>query len=562
MSTNMKEIEFPVASYTEWQEQAVKALKGKPFESLFTKTIENITLEPLYTKESLLEKLGDQLEKQVATVRHLTKEATFGVAQQIVGDTADAFIANLEESLARGNDVITIDSAVAFTWDEPVIAKLAALLSENSFKIAVTNANDPLLAVFEGIDAAKRADVTGLIVSPSPITLADYPNVRTFAANTVAYHNDGANATQELAIALSLAAKQANEASDFDAFAAKFFVNFAVDTQFFTEIAKLRAFKVLWNAFTAAYGKEAQAVPVAVETSVRSFSKLDVYVNLLRAGNEAFSAAIGGADLITVHPHDILTKVSDQSVRIARNVLLVTKEESHVLNVLDPAGGSYFVESLTADLVKDAWALFLDIERAGGIDAYDIATPIAQVHAERIAAAEKRKTVLVGTNNYADPTETVPAEENAQFADVKRLAIPFENLRKEFAANPVKTAILTFGELKNFKARADFVAGVFATAGVVPTQSEAFTSVEEAKAWLNNSDFDYVCVAATDEDTKEIVPALLDGKRATVILDAAGRYKEEADAWTAAGLNGFVFAGQNLVEKLQSVATGAKEVQR
>ncbi|MER1984938.1 MAG: methylmalonyl-CoA mutase family protein [Solibacillus sp.] len=562
MSTNMKEIEFPVASYTEWQEQAVKALKGKPFESLFTKTIENITLEPLYTKESLLEKLGDQLEKQVATVRHLTKEATFGVAQQIVGDTADAFIANLEESLARGNDVITIDSAVAFTWDEPVIAKLAALLSENSFKIAVTNANDPLLAVFEGIDAAKRADVTGLIVSPSPITLADYPNVRTFAANTVAYHNDGANATQELAIALSLAAKQANEASDFDAFAAKFFVNFAVDTQFFTEIAKLRAFKVLWNAFTAAYGKEAQAVPVAVETSVRSFSKLDVYVNLLRAGNEAFSAAIGGADLITVHPHDILTKVSDQSVRIARNVLLVTKEESHVLNVLDPAGGSYFVESLTADLVKDAWALFLDIERAGGIDAYDIATPIAQVHAERIASVEKRKTVLVGTNNYADPTETVPAEENAQFADVKRLAIPFENLRKEFAANPVKTAILTFGELKNFKARADFVAGVFATAGVVPTQSEAFTSVEEAKAWLNNSDFDYVCVAATDEDTKEIVPALLDGKRATVILDAAGRYKEEADAWTAAGLNGFVFAGQNLVEKLQSVATGAKEVQR
>ncbi|MER2191224.1 MAG: methylmalonyl-CoA mutase family protein [Solibacillus sp.] len=562
MSTNMKEIEFPVASYTEWQEQAVKALKGKPFESLFTKTIENITLEPLYTKESLLEKLGDQLEKQVATVRHLTKEATFGVAQQIVGDTADAFIANLEESLARGNDVITIDSAVAFTWDEPVIAKLVALLSENSFKIAVTNANDPLLAIFEGIDAAKRADVTGLIVSPSPITLADYPNVRTFAANTVAYHNDGANATQELAIALSLAAKQANEASDFDVFAAKFFVNFAVDTQFFTEIAKLRAFKVLWNAFTAAYGKEAQAVPVAVETSVRSFSKLDVYVNLLRAGNEAFSAAIGGADLITVHPHDILTKVSDQSVRIARNVLLVTKEESHVLNVLDPAGGSYFVESLTADLVKDAWALFLDIERAGGIDAYDIATPIAQVHAERIASVEKRKTVLVGTNNYADPTETVPAEENAQFADVKRLAIPFENLRKEFAANPVKTAILTFGELKNFKARADFVAGVFATAGVVPTQSEAFTSVEEAKAWLNNSDFDYVCVAATDEDTKEIVPALLDGKRATVILDAAGRYKEEADAWTAAGLNGFVFAGQNLVEKLQSVATGAKEVQR
>lgn len=562
MSTNMKEIEFPVASYTEWQEQAVKALKGKPFESLFTKTIENITLEPLYTKEVLIEKLGDQLEKQVATIRTLTKEATFGVAQQIVGETAEAFFANLEESLTRGNDVITINSTVAFEWDAATMTKLAGLLSENSFKIAVTNEQDPILAVFEQIDAAKRANVTGYILSPSPIELAAYPNVRTFAADTVPYHNEGANAVQELAIALSLAAKQANEAADFDAFASKFFVNFAVDTQFFTEIAKLRAFKVLWNAFTSAFGKEAQAVPVAVETSVRSFSKLDVYVNLLRAGNEAFSAAIGGADLITVHPHDILTTATEQSVRIARNVLLVTKEESHVLNVLDPAGGSYFVESLTADLVKDAWALFLEIERAGGIEQSDIAAQIEKVHAERIAAVEKRKTVLVGTNNYADPTETVAAEENAQFAAVKRLAIPFENLRKQFAAAPVKAAILTFGELKNFKPRADFVAGVFATAGVVPTQSEAFTSVEDAKAWLNNSDFDYVCVAATDEDTKQIVPALLDGKRETVVLDAAGRYKEEADAWTAAGLNGFVFAGQNLVEKLQAVAAGAKEVQR
>lgn len=562
MSTNMKEIEFPVASYTEWEEQAVKALKGKPFESLFTKTIENITLEPLYTREALIEKLGDQLEKQVATVRTLTKQATFDVAQQIVGETAIDFIANLEESVARGNDVITINSQVAFEWDTATITKISTLLTEYSFKIAVTNAQDPILAVFEQIDAAKRADVQGYILSPSPIELADYPQVRTVAADTVSYHNNGASAVQELAIALAVAAKQASETTDFDAFASKFFVNFAVDTQFFTEVAKLRAFKVLWNAFSAAYGKKAVAVPVVVETSVRSFSKLDVYVNLLRAGNEAFSAAIGGADVITVHPHDVLTKVTDQSVRIARNVLLVTKEESHVLNVLDPAGGSHFVESLTADFVKEAWALFLEIERAGGIDAYDIDAAIAPVYAARIASVEKRKTVLVGTNNYADPTETVPTEENAQFANVLRLATPFENLRKQFAQTPVKTAILTFGELKNFKPRADFVAGVLATAGVVPTQSEAFTSVEDAKAWLNNADVDYVCVAATDDDTKVLIPALLEGKRADVALDAAGRYKDEQDAWVAAGLNGFVFAGQNLVEKLTAVAACAKEVQR
>ena len=222
-----------------------------------------------------------------------------------------------------------------------------------------------MLDVFKHIEEAKRKNVEGYIVSPETIELADYPNVRTFAGDTIPFHNDGANAVQELAIAFALASKHAKQ-EDFKAFEQKFFVKFAVDTQFFAEVAKLRAFKVLWKAFASAFGNEASAVPIVAETSVRSFSKYDVYVNLLRAGNEAFSAAIGGADVITVHPHDAL-KTDATSTRIARNVLLVTKEESHVTNVIDPSGGSYFIESLTADYVKEAWALFLEIENAGGL---------------------------------------------------------------------------------------------------------------------------------------------------------------------------------------------------
>ncbi len=99
-------------------------------------------------------------------------------------------------------------------------------------------------------------------------------------------------------------------------------------------------------------------------TSLRSYSKLDPYVNLLRAGNEAFSAVLGGADVMTVHPHDILTGPSDSSIRFARNIQLVIKEETHVDKVIDPAGGSYFIETLTAELVEKAWALFVDIEAA------------------------------------------------------------------------------------------------------------------------------------------------------------------------------------------------------
>src|SRR5690606_15986406 len=135
---------------------------------------------------------------------------------------------------------------------------------------------------------------------------------------------------QELAIALAIARKYIGE-NNIESIANKFFVNFAVDTQFFSEIAKLRAIRVLWKAFLSAYEiSEDIPLPIVAETSLRSYSKLDVYVNLLRGGNEAFSALIGGADLITVHPHDVLTQPTAQSIRIARNVVLVLKEQSLV----------------------------------------------------------------------------------------------------------------------------------------------------------------------------------------------------------------------------------------
>ncbi|MGN7478411.1 methylmalonyl-CoA mutase family protein [Solibacillus silvestris] len=559
---NMKEIEFQSASYDQWKEEAVKALKGKPFESLFTKTIENITLEPLYTQESLIEKLGGQLEKQVSTIRSLTQKTSFAVAQQIMGNDAESFFVNLEESLSRGNEMITINSPAAFDWSEENVHKLAAYLSENSFKITVGSSEDSLLQVFDQIDEAKRENVQGYVIAPQPVQLADYPNVRTFAANTIPFHNNGANAVQELAIALVQAAEMANEAADFKAFENKFFVQFAVDTQFFAEVAKIRAFKVLWKAFASAFGNEASAVPVVVETSVRSFSKYDVYVNLLRAGNEAFSAAIGGADVVTVHPHDALTQYTEQSTRIARNVSLVTKEESHVTNVMDPAGGSYFIESLTADYVKEAWSLFLEIEKAGGLQAYGIDAKIEEVYNARIKQVETRKHSLIGTNIYANPADEIPTVENAHFAQVKRLAVPFENLRANFAKSGLKPAVLTFGPLKNYKPRADFVQGIFATAGIVAHQTEGFRTIEEAKNWLASADYDYIVVAATDDDAKELIPALLEGKKQNILLDAAGKYKEEEATWTANGLNGFIFAGQNIVQKLNDVVLSVKGVQQ
>lgn len=561
MTTNMKEIQFASASYEEWQEQATKALKGKPFESLLTKTIEGITLEPLYTEATLIDKLGEQLEKQVATIRTMKATDSFEIAQQIYGDSAEQFLTNLQDSLARGNEVLTIDSRVAFEWDTAILTSLADFMTEYTFKLIVENSNDPLMQVFTKIAADKKHAVTGYIVSREALELADFPNVRTAHSNTVKYHNNGANAVQELAIALAQASDLAKKATSYEDVAQKFFVSFAIDTQFFMEIAKIRAFKVLWKAFSKGFGAEAIAVPIVAETSVRSFSKLDVYVNLLRAGNEAFAGIIGGVDVFTVHPHDVLTKPTEQSIRIARNVLLVANEESHVLNVTDPSGGSYFIESLTADLVKEAWQLFLQIEAAGGLEAYGIDTKIEDVYQTRIKQIETRKASLIGTNIYANPADSMAPESNVQFVDVKRLAIPFEKLRESYAQQNAKMAILTFGELKNFKARADFVAGFFATAGITIEQSGAISTIEEAERWLKTTDYDYIVVAATDDDAKTVVPALLKVKQEKQLLDVAGKFKEEEQAWQADGLNGFIFAGQNTIQKLNAVMASLKEVQ-
>ncbi|MFJ7368158.1 methylmalonyl-CoA mutase family protein [Lysinibacillus sp. NPDC098008] len=567
MSNNMKNIEFEKPAYTDWQDAAIKALKGKPFESLFTTTSEGITLQPLYTQESLITKLGDELDRQVATIRSLQSSPVFQVAQQVHADTSEAFFTQLDDSLARGNEVITIDSRVHFEWTEEVLAKLAPYFSEYSFKITVENAQDPLLAVFHHIAADQQQAVRGFIVSQDTISLPAFPNVRSVNADTTIYHYQGANAVQELAYALALAAKLAGQEESFEAFSKQFFVTFAIDTQFFTEIAKLRAFKVLWKAFLAAYGvTENLKVPTVAETSLRSFSKLDVYVNLLRSSNEALSGLIGGADVFTVHPHDVLTKPTEQSIRIARNVSLILKEETNVLKVIDPAGGSYFIESLTADFVKEAWALFLAIEAAGGIDEYTasgkLAEEIETSYQSRIKAVQTRKQSLIGTNIYANPADVLEEATNPLFAHIKRVAAPFEQLRAEMSAADVKTGIVALGTLKSSKPRADFVTGFLNTVGLVPEKSEPVGTVEEAVAWLKATEAKYVVIAGNDDDTKAFVTAILAEKPAHIIVDVAGKFKDEEQAWLANGLNGFIFAGQNIIEKLQSVFTSMKEVQR
>lgn len=547
--TNLKEVTFEQPTYDQWQEAAVKQLKGKPFESLLTKTIEGITLEPLYTEERLLEALDGKLEEQVSTVRALKADGDFGVAQQAFGSSIEEFTAQTKDAFERGAEFVTVGK-VSFSWDEAALKGLAALIDDYK-KVVIYVEDKEVLNVFNFVT---DKSVEGFIVSDEAVTLAGFSNIRSLNAYTQAAHYAGANATQELAIALARAAELVGD--DFAANEDQLFASFAIDPQFFVEIAKIRAFRVLWKAFAKAYGVASpKPVQIVTETSLRSFSKLDVYVNLLRAGNEAFSAVIGGADVVTVHPHNILTGPTDQSIRIARNAALVIKEESHVTKVLDPAGGSYFVESLTHDLVKNAWNYFLEIQAAGGYTAAKakIDADVEAIWQQRLKEVETRKAVLVGTNNFADATEQVPTE---NFLEVNRLAKPFEQLRIDYKANPVKVAVLAYGELKKIKPRTDFVTGIFATAGVQAEVSEPLADVEAAKQFLANTDAQVVVFSAVDEDVEAVLPQITAVKKAGTLLDVAGKF-EAID-----GVDGALYAGMNIYEKLEGILTSLKEVQR
>ncbi|QUW22301.1 methylmalonyl-CoA mutase [Sporosarcina sp. Marseille-Q4063] len=548
----MRTTNFEDRNYLEWKEVAVKSLRGKPFEELITKTPEGIDLQPLY--------IGDQLDNisAIATIREAKQQTGWIVAQQQYALDAKSFIAELTNSIERGNEAIIYDGANPFEWDEKSLEKLAKLIASYPIFITNTSENDQLLKAFDIVAQEDRSKVRGAVSISGWRLPEDYPNVRTICADVRSAHLNGADAVTELALAIAEGAENAITYQSFRELSDQFFVRFAIDTHFFMEIAKIRAFRILWNALGKSFGeKTVTHIPILTETSLRTYSKLDPYVNLLRAGNEAFSAVLGGADVITVHPHDVLTGTTPASIRYARNVQLVIKNETLVDKVLDPSGGSYFIDTLTNELVEKAWALFVEIDAAGGYNAYVKSGKLGQrLKACRSASAEevaKGKKSLIGTNIYAD-LSAIELKETYGIEVEGRLAEPFEKIRAHFQELQPKTILLTFGELKDVKPRADFVSGLLATGGVHSEWSPLFTSAQEANEWLAHEKPDYVVVCGNPSVTEEVMTDLLQDFPNGILIDAAGKYETEvSEHWLANGLNGFIFSGQDKIAKLTEI---------
>lgn len=557
----MKNTKFPTHTYSEWQQAAEGAIKGKSFEeTLKTPTIEDVTLEPLYTKD-MLDQLGSYVPGQVAAIQYGKHQPSWLVSQEVTADTAEEYLILMKDDLLRGNETIVYTGYRKFEWTDEQLNELAELIVSYPLYFKLSGEDQDILRVFDFVAPEKLSRLQGVIFSEEPVKAPE--NVRTQLVDTIPIHHAGGTAVHELGVALSMLSEQMIDA-DFTESAKNTWIRFAVDTQFFQEIAKLRAFRVLWQAFCSAYGEETPTVPIFTETSVRSYSKLDPYVNLLRAGNSTFAAVLGGTDAHTVHPHDFLTEPDLSSRRIARNVQLVIKEETHVSHVIDPSAGSYFIETLTKQYVEAGWNYFLEIEKAGGysevIKSGWLTDDIQAKWVEREKNVATRKQSLIGTNIYANPQETVKnvktGDSHLEYMTAKRLATPFEKLRAQSKMTNLKSAIILVEPLRNIKAQVDFVSGFLAVGGIEATVSGHLRTAEQINQYIESESLDYAVLCGSKEEVASLVPNL----KTAASIDLAGKYpKEQLAEWKQYGVNDTIYSGKHITSKLAKILALGKE---
>jgi len=440
-----------------------------------------------------------------------------------------------------------------------------------------------------------------------------HKGLKTIIIDTVPYHMAGANAVQELAMALAEAVFYLEWLTEngwtAQEVAEKLVFHFAIGSAFFMEVAKLRAFRKIWTAVSKEYGLTGEGVKVTIsaETSRFTLSKLDKHVNILRTGNEAFAAVLGGVEYLQVVPFDELSgKPGILGERIAKNIPLLLTFESHLDKVVDPAGGSYYVESLTTELGTKAWELFLQVEEKGGIlEALKsgwLQQEIANVMEKRSEDLATRKQSMIGTNIYSDLNEEVvfsvneaqetggnitvktfqelleqtggetalrniavqQSGEPITAVAVKRLAEPFERLREraknlQDQGKTVQAGLICLGKLKDFKPRADFVSGMLSAGGISVLLSNECATIEDAIKFVQDSSLPYYCICGKDDAYSEFGPALVQRMKEAnegIQVEIAGKLPAEAaEEWKTAGLDGAVYARQNILNKLSSLLT-------
>ena len=402
----------------------------------------------------------------------------------------------------------------------------------------------------------------------------EYKHIRIVTVSAGIFSNAGSTIVEELAFALSAGndylARLTDAGVDADTAARKLRFSFSVTSNYFMEIAKFRAARMLWANIIKGYAPAkncACKMMIHARTADWNQTVYDPYVNMLRGTTEAMSATIAGVHSLEVTPFDAaFENPTEFSKRIARNVELLLKNESHFDQVVDPAGGSYYVENLTQSIAAEAWKLFLEIEEKGGYTAAYKAGFVKERIAASAAAKDKaiatRRQTLLGANQYPNFTEVADKTITAEAVTRKqaegntlapyRGAMAFEEMRLHVdrSGKQPKAFMLTCGSLAMARARAQFSCNFFGCAGIRVQDNTFFKSIEEGAKAALESKAEIVVVCAADDDYAEAAPKvkeLLGGKAILVVAGAPACMPE----LEAQGITNFINVKSNVLETLK-----------
>ena len=402
----------------------------------------------------------------------------------------------------------------------------------------------------------------------------EYKHIRIVTVSAGIFSNAGSTIVEELAFALSAGndylARLTDAGVDADTAARKLRFSFSVTSNYFMEIAKFRAARMLWANIVKGYAPAkncACKMMIHARTADWNQTVYDPYVNMLRGTTEAMSATIAGVHSLEVTPFDAaFENPTEFSKRIARNVELLLKNESHFDQVVDPAGGSYYVENLTQSIAAEAWKLFLEIEEKGGYTTAYKAGFVKERIAASAAAKDKaiatRRQTLLGANQYPNFTEVADKAITAEAVTRKqaegntlapyRGAMAFEEMRLHVdrSGKQPKAFMLTCGSLAMARARAQFSCNFFGCAGIRVQDNTFFKSIEEGAKAALESKAEIVVVCAADDDYAEAAPKvkeLLGGKAILVVAGAPACMPE----LEAQGITNFINVKSNVLETLK-----------
>ena len=605
--------EFPPVPTEKWEEVINKDLKGADYEKkLVWKTIEGFKVKPYYRAEDLdnLEYLDSNPAQAPYTRGKPADNNVWDIRQDIKAETLEEANTLALEALERGANSIGLCACKVDSVEKmqtllkgihPEACKINFTCGKNMLEtlklfVEVINANGYDPAKVEGscnYDIYGRALMHGRYrngeeedyneaVELVKFAKENLPGFRVLTVNGRYIHNAGSSIVQELAFTLSSANDLVAHLTDcgltVEEVAKNLVFNFATGSNYFMEIAKIRAARMLWSKIMEQYQPKCDCcykVFINATSSLWNKSIYDPYVNMLRTTTETMSAAIAGADSITTNPFDIAYKESDSfGYRIGRNQQLLLKEESYMDKIVDPAAGSYYIENLTDSIAQYAWQLFMDVEEHGGF-AEAIREGFVQAEVEKTAQQRDmdiatRKTTILGTNQYPNLLEKMGdkitkdtrccpkcacQEDEPEIKPLRqyRGAEAFEHLRLATEKSGIrpKVFLLTYGNLAMRKARSGFATNFFGVAGYEILDNAGFKSAEEGVNAALEAKADIVVLCSSDDEYAEITEQAcqgLKGKVKSIVL--AGYPKDMVDTYKGYGIDEFIHVKTNVLDCL------------